>query len=167
MIASITALPGNLTGAHRTWRDPATGKKARVAYPRRAMGRLLGHGVRFGRAGDTMAAGEGIETIGSLRQILPSLPMIAGLSAAHLAAIEFPQCLRRLYVARDPDPAGDAAFSTLVERASSLAIEVVSLRATIGDFNDDLCRMGRDAMWKSVRVQLAEGDRVRFFVPGT
>ena len=31
--------------------------------PRRAMGHLLGHGVRFGVATDVMAAGEGIETM--------------------------------------------------------------------------------------------------------
>ena len=76
------------------------------------MGHLLGHGVRFGVANDVMAAGEGIETMLSLRSILPTLPMVAALSANHLAALLFPPTLRRLYVARDRDPAGDAAMAS-------------------------------------------------------
>src|SRR3546814_6096444 len=59
--------------------------KADVAYPRRAMGHLLGHGVRFGLAGEVMAFGEGIETMLSLREIASALPLVAGLSAGHLA----------------------------------------------------------------------------------
>ncbi len=81
------------------------------------MGHLLGHGVRFGVANDVMAAGEGIETMLSLRSVLPTMPMVAALSANHLAAILFPATLRRLYVARDHDPAGDTAMATLTERA--------------------------------------------------
>ena len=49
--------------------------------------------------------------------ILPSLPMVAALSANHLAALLFPPTLRRLYVARDRDPAGDAAMASLTDRA--------------------------------------------------
>ena len=39
------------------------------------------------------------------------LPMVAALSANHFAAILLPATLRRLYVARDDDPAGDAAMA--------------------------------------------------------
>ena len=53
----------------------------------------------------------GIETVLSVRSVLPALPAIAGLSATHLSAILFPLTLRRLYVARDRDPAGAAAFA--------------------------------------------------------
>jgi hypothetical protein len=48
----------------------------------------------------------------SLRSIMPGLPMIAALSANHLAAILFPAALRRLYIARDSDPAGEPAFTS-------------------------------------------------------
>ena len=65
-----------------------------------------GNAVRFGVARDVMAAGEGIETMLSLRCVMPTMPMVAALSAAHLAAILFPATLRRLYIARDDDPAG-------------------------------------------------------------
>jgi hypothetical protein len=101
MIAAVTDLSGAITGAHRTWLDPTGERKAPVETPRRAMGHLLGHAVRFDVAHDVLAAGEGIETMLSLRCVLPTMPMVAALSAAHLAAILFPATLRRLYVARD------------------------------------------------------------------
>jgi hypothetical protein len=49
----------------------------------------------------------------------------AGLSANHLAALLFPPTLRRLYVARDDDPAGDVAMATLTERAQTAGIEAL------------------------------------------
>jgi hypothetical protein len=85
LIAAVTDLAGGITGAHRTWLDPTGEGKAPVDTPRRAMGHLLGHGVRFGVAGDVMAAGEGIETMLSLRSVLPNLPMVARERMAHVA----------------------------------------------------------------------------------
>lgn len=98
MLAAITDLDGHQTGTHRTWlRLDGTGK-ADVETPRRAMGALLGHGVRFGSVDDVLVAGEGIETVLSVHSALPAMATLAGLSAAHLAAIQFPEGLRRLYV---------------------------------------------------------------------
>ena len=85
----------------------ATGPPRRHCPIRAArIGCLLGNGVRFGKAADIVAAGEGIETMLALKSVLPDLPMIAGLSANHLAALDLPSSLRRLYVARDNDAAG-------------------------------------------------------------
>src|ERR1700730_19120038 len=56
LIAAVTDLGGRITGAHRTWLDPSGEDKAPIDTPRRAMGHLLRNGVRFGVAGDTMAA---------------------------------------------------------------------------------------------------------------
>lgn len=166
MIAAVTDLDGRLTGVHRTWLDPVAIDKAPVAYPRRAMGLLLGNGVRFGTAGPVMVAGEGIETLLSLRQITPAMPAIAGLSGAHLAAIVFPPQLRRLYVARDDDPAGDAADKTLAERAAEAGIETVPLAPMLDDFNSDLRILGRDRLRAHLRAQLAAEDAVRFLLSG-
>jgi hypothetical protein len=58
----------------------------------RAMGHLLGNAVRFDTARDVMAVGEGIETMLSLRCVMPTMPLSA-LSAAHVAAILFPPTL--------------------------------------------------------------------------
>jgi len=57
------------------------------------MGHLLGHAVRFGPASDVMAAGEGIETMLSLRCLVPSMAMVAALSAR----ISEPSCSRQRY----------------------------------------------------------------------
>jgi hypothetical protein len=162
LIAAVTGLDGKITGAHRTWLDPSGRGKAPVETPRRAMGHLLGHGVRFGVANDVMAAGEGIETMLSLRSLMPTLPMVAALSANHLAAILFPGALRRLYIARDCDPAGDAALSTLNDRAAAAGIEALTLSPALGDFNEDLRRLGADELRAALRVQLAREDVVRF-----
>ncbi|MFC3101383.1 DUF7146 domain-containing protein [Altererythrobacter lauratis] len=162
MIAAVTDLDGAITGVHRTWIDPAASTKAPVATPRRAMGFLLGHGVRFGRADRVMTAGEGIETILSLRSIMPAMPMIAALSSSHLAAILFPPALRRLYVARDDDPSGDAALARLTERASPAGIEVVPLSPMLGDFNEDLRLIGAERLRSHLGTQLVPEDAGRF-----
>ena len=167
MIASVTDLSGHLTGAHRTWLDPggfseATLGKAPIDTPRRAMGDLLGHAVRFGVAGEVMAAGEGIETMLSLRCVLPAMPMVAALSAAHLSAILFPDTLRRLYIARDDDPAGDGAMATLIERAQEAGIEAIVISPRLGDFNEDLRLLGIDTLRAASRVQIAAPDVARF-----
>lgn len=162
IIAAVTDDAGEITGVHRTWLDPAGGK-APVANPRRAMGNLLGHGVRFGRAGPVMVFGEGLETLLSVREILPALPMIAGLSAAHLAAIAFPHGLRRLYVARDDDEAGRLAFETIADRASSADIEIHPLDPELGDFNADLTTLGHDRLGRAIKTQLCRTDRFEHF----
>ncbi|WP_085310016.1 DUF7146 domain-containing protein [Planktotalea arctica] len=167
LIASVTDLNGAITGAHRTWLDPngfskTNLGKAPIDTPRRAMGNLLGHAVRFGTARDVMAAGEGIETILSLRIILPNLPMAAALSAAHLASIRFPLSLQRLYIVRDNDPAGDGASARLTQRAEEVGIEAIPLSPQFGDFNDDLRLLGADALRNALRVQIAPEDVARF-----
>lgn len=126
------------------------------------MGQLLGNGVRFGVAGDVLAAGEGIETMLSLRSVTPSLPMVAALSASHLAALLFPPGLRRLYVARDNDPAGGAAMTALTKRAQAAGIRLLALSPRLGDFNDDLQHPGLDELRAALRVQLAPEDVTRF-----
>ncbi|WP_374252449.1 toprim domain-containing protein [Xanthobacter sp.] len=164
LIAAVTDLRGRIMGIHRTWLAPDGSDKAAIATPRRARGHLLEHAVRFGRADDVMAAGEGIETVLSLHGVMPSLPMVAALSAAHLAAIAFPSGLRRLYIVRDSDPAGDKARDSLIARANSAAIEAIVLSPALGDFNEDLRVFGVDVLRAELRCQLAPEDVSRFVV---
>jgi hypothetical protein len=169
LIAAVTDLGDRITGVHRTWLNPngfdsVTLGKAPIDTPRRAMGDLLGHAVRFGIVDDVAAAGEGIETMLSLRMVLPAMPMLAALSAAHLAAILFPSTLRRLYVARDDDPAGDAAHDTLRDRAHEAGIDVIPLSSGLGDFNDDLRLLSIDTIQAAVRIQLVPQDVGRFIL---
>ncbi|MGY4412444.1 plasmid stabilization system protein ParE [Bradyrhizobium sp. LB7.1] len=121
MIACVTDLDGRITGLHRTWLDPGGFDRVRLGKapidtPRRAMGDLLGNAVRFGVADDVLAAGEGIETMLSLRYVLPTMPMAAALfgqSPLSHATSTWPappvhraRCrCRRGYGARGSDPA--------------------------------------------------------------
>lgn len=162
LISAVTEIDGTVTGAHRTWLNPSPIDKAPVASPRRAMGQLLGNGVRFGVATDVLVAGEGVETVLSLRQVLTSLPAVAALSAAHLAALQLQPTLRRLYIAREADDAGRWAGDTLATRAIEAGIEPLMLHAHHGDFNDDLRQLGATALAAKLRVQLAPEDVERF-----
>jgi hypothetical protein len=165
LIAAVTDLRGSITGVHRTWLDPSGKGKAPIATPRRAMGHLLGNAVHFGTAQDILAAGEGIETMLSLRDALPDLAMAAGLSANHLAAMLLPATLRVLYVVRDADPAGDGAAATLTQRARREGIEARMLSPLRDDFNDDLRMIGLDQLRRHLREQLAPEDVTRFLEP--
>jgi hypothetical protein len=162
MIAAVTDLQGHITGAHRTWLDPSGRDKALVDTPRRAMGHLLGHAVRFGPASDVMAAGEGIETMLSLRCVMPAMPMVAALSAAHLGAILFPATLRRLYIVRDDDRAGDGAVAGLLDRARLAGIEAMALSPRCSDFNEDLRNFDINTLRAALHIQLAPEDVARF-----
>lgn len=172
MIACVTDLEGRITGAHRTWLDPVGFDRVRLGKapidtPRRAMGDLLGNAVRFGVVDDVLAAGEGIETMLSLRYVLPTMPMVAALSANHLSAMMLPSGLRRLYIARDADAAGDAVQATLTQRAEDAGIEAIALSPRLGDFNEDLHIFGLETLRAALRLQLVPEDVVRFLHSAT
>jgi hypothetical protein len=164
LIAGVTDESGRITGVHRTWLDP-WGGKAQVDCPRRAMGALLGNGVRFGVASDVLAATEGIETALALKTVMPDMPVIAALSAAHLAALILPPSLRCLYVAHDNDKAGHLALKRLRERFCGVAVELRALVPRAKDFNADLLTLGPDRLRDWLAEQLAPDDCHRFLIP--
>jgi Toprim domain len=162
LLGAVTDLGGAITGLQRTWLAGDGGGKAPVDDPRRAMGHLLGHAVRFGKPDGVMAAGEGIETVLSLLSLFPALPMAAGLSAAHLAAILFPASLRRLYVLRDNDAAGAFAEERLATRCRNAGIDCRALKPAAKDLNLDLRLEPAEAVKGRVIAQMVAEDRVRF-----
>ncbi len=189
LLAAITDGAGIITGVQRTYLDATALSaggllddllgKARVPSPRRALGDILGHGVRFGFGNsltrplsphpvfdaDVIAAGEGAETMLSLRMGLPGMLMIAALSAGNLAVLRFPANLRRLYIAQDDDAAGRHATAKLIARAEVGGIEVIVLTPTLDDFNSDLRRFGHHTVCDHLRPQMAADDVARFLAP--
>ena len=162
LLAAVTDDHGIITGLQRTYLDSRQPTKAPLADPRRSLGHLLGNGVRFGSVRDVLAAGEGIETMLALKSVLPDLPMVAALSANHLAALSFAPSLVRLYVARDNDPAGYRAVARLSERGNAVGIDVLPLVPLTEDFNADLLRFGPAALRDSLADQFAPVDAEQF-----
>jgi hypothetical protein len=168
LLAAVTDPDGAIVGVLRTWLARDGSGKAPLATPRRSMGRLLGHGVRLGDAqpapaqAGVLAAGEGLETMLSLRVVLPAMPVVAALSATHLAGFVPPSGLRRLYIARDNDRVGRRAAEMLGARAHAEGIEALLLTPHWDDFNTDLTSLGPEALAASLRVQLVSEDVARF-----
>ncbi|HEY7551905.1 MAG TPA: toprim domain-containing protein [Hyphomicrobiaceae bacterium] len=162
LLAAVTDLDGSIAGVLRTWLARDGSGKAPLATPRRSMGRLVGHGVRLGDASDILATGEGLETMLSLRVVLPAMPMVAALSATHLAAFIPPSGLRRLYIARDNDRVGRRAAEMLGARARAGGTEALVLTPHWDDFNTDLATLGSEALVASLRAQLTPEDVTRF-----
>ena len=162
LLGVVTDAAGTLTGLQRTYLARDGSGKAPFADPRRAMGCLLGNAVRFGKPAGIMAAGEGIETVLSLLSLFPALPMAAGLSAAHLAALLFPPGLRRLYVLRDNDAAGEFAEERLAERCREAGIDCRVLKPAAKDLNIDLRAEPVHAVKARMLAQMEPQDRSRF-----
>ncbi|SMH26475.1 DUF7146 domain-containing protein [Mesorhizobium australicum] len=162
LIAAVTDIEGRITGLQRTWLDPAGNGKAQLAAPRRSLGNLLGNaiwlGLESGAPVPVMAAGEGFETMASLRTVMPSLPVAAATSANHLAGLTFPPGCRRLYIAADADAAGRHGIERLSQRAGEAGILALALRPRLGDFNDDLRHLGPGHLAAWLGDQLAPDD---------
>lgn len=163
LIAGITDVDGALTGVQRTWLDPSGAGKAQVTTPRRALGQLRGKAVRFGCVDDVMAVGEGVETVLSLRSVLPKLPLAAALSATNLLAIQLHPSLRRLYIICDNDCAGRYAATSLAARAQHAGVHCLLLMPTVGDLNEEILRRNVSAFAAFVRPQVAPEDVARFW----
>ncbi|WP_064696202.1 DUF7146 domain-containing protein [Rhizobium aegyptiacum] len=166
LIAAVTDPAGAITGVHRSWLDPDGAGKAKVDDPRRALGGLLGNGVRFrfpvNAPVPVMAAGEGLETMLSLSHVMPSMPMVAALTANHLAAFRFPPGCRRIYIAADADAAGRHGIEGLSRRAQECGILPLVLSPELGDFNEDLRWLGADRLTASLRAQLTPEDAMAY-----
>lgn len=165
LIAAITDPAEQFAGLHRTWLSLDQPTKAPLEDPRRAMGNMIGNAVRFGIARDVLIAGEGLETVLTLRTLLPWIPAAAALTANHLALITLPINLKRLYVARDNDDAGDMAWRQLSAKAHAHGISPFSLIPRLDDWNTDLQRLGHEATTRLVTSQLHSLDMLHRFSP--
>ena len=164
LIAAVTDGAGALQGVHRTWLAPDGQGKAAVATPRRAMGHILGNAVRLSPCDEILALGEGIETMLSLFQAAPGLPVWAALSSGHLGAVLLPEGLQRLYIAVDRDPAGQRAAARLGARAAEVGVRVIVLEPRLGDFNDDLRMDGPEALRQLLAKQIGPEDQHRLHI---
>ena len=140
LVAAVTGDDGAVLGVQRTWLDSRRPAKAGLASPRKALGRIYGHAVRFGRPADgaSLLAGEGIETVLSLVTAVPEIDAAAALTAGSLGA--------RLVIARDNDIEGEQAAERLARRCARAGVAAAVLVPKGDDFNDDLLALGAPAL---------------------
>ena len=148
LVAAVTGDEGAVTGVQRTWLDPRSPAKAGVASPRKALGRIYGLAVRFGRPADgaLLLVGEGIETVLSLVTAVPDIDAAAALTAGSLGAFAPPPGVARLLIARDNDAEGERAAERLARRCARAGVAAFVLVPEGGDFNDDLVAFGPHAL---------------------
>ena len=151
LVAAVTQPDGRALGVQRTWLDPGTPAKASVASPRKALGKVHGLAVRFGRAGgqfpeSPLLVGEGIETVLSLVTAVPGIRAAAALSAGSLGAFTPPPGASRIVIARDNDDEGERAVARLALRCARAGVAATVIVPEGGDFNDDLVLLGHHAL---------------------
>jgi DNA primase len=95
----------------------------------------------------------------ALRSVLPNLPSVAALSAAHLGAVHLPDSLKRLYIACDNDRAGLDAGLALASQAISQGIAARLLVPDRKDFNDDLKSLGMASLLQRLTAHLWRDDQ--------
>lgn len=159
LLTAVRDVDGVFTGLQRTYLAPGGRGKAEVCDPVRAMGLIHGSGAWFGRSGHVLAAGEGLETVLSVQTLMPHIPCVAALAAAHLAALPLPAGLQRLYIALDNDRAGRRAAHLLRGRAVAAGICVRDLVPSAKDWNIVLLREGPTRARDLLAAQLMPIDR--------
>lgn len=156
LVAAVTEPDGRIHAIHRTYLDPSRPAKAAVAHPRKTLGRVHGHAVRFRNitpGNETLVVAEGIETLLSIAAAMPTAASAAALSAGNLSAFTPPPDAQRIVIARDNDAAGASAAEQLRQTCLERDLRAVILRPSGGDWNEDLAEFGADALAERVSLR--------------
>lgn len=158
LLAAITDNAGQVTGCSRIFLDAQTGGLSGIEAPKRVLGRLHGHAIRFGnwKGCTDLLAGEGLENTLSVGTALPRAALASCLTANHLAAFTYPSSIKRLWIARDNDAAGERAASRLADRAECDGIDPFVLTPERDDFNLDLTEGGITALRRRLAALITE-----------
>ncbi len=152
LLAKITDNRGQITGCARFYLDPPTVGLAAIKSPKRILGQLHGHAIRFwsSKARSDLIVGEGLENTLSVGTALPEFDLASCLTATHLGLFIPPPGIKRIWIAQDNDEAGRDASIRLRNQLESLGIECGDLVPSMGDFNDDMRAFGKDALRRSL-----------------
>lgn len=166
IIAAITDNAGDITGVQRLYLAPGGLDKAAIDEPKRSLGDVLGNAIRIGSSNHVLAVGEGLETMLSVRSLMPTMPVAACTSANHLALFVPPPGLKRLYIAHDHGKAGVAAADKLAATAATLGIDVRLLSPPGNDdWNSALRCFSVQHLIATLAAILEPQDARRFLVP--
>lgn len=156
LLAKITNNNGVTTGVARTFLNRKTKGLAEFPDPKRVLGQLYGNAIRFGKGayGDDLIAGEGLENVLSIGTVLPDHDLASCLTANHLGLFQPPPNIKRLWIARDNDEAGELAAERLRLTAENMDLWVGDLLPESDDFNEDLRAMGAEKFAAFIKAQL-------------
>ena len=148
LLAKITDNQGNITGCARTYLDPNTGRISDLSSPKRILGQLHGNAVRFWSASDPadLIVGEGLENTLSVGTALPEFNLASCLTATHLGLFIPPSGIKRIWIARDNDAAGERAAHILSAKLGTVGIECGCFVPKLNDFDEDLLAFGKDTL---------------------
>jgi len=157
LLAKITDNKGVITGVARSYLDPKTKGLARFPDPKRVLGQLYGNAIRFGKGKpkEDLIAGEGLENVLSVGTALPEFDLASCLTANHLGVFDPPEGVKRLWIARDNDEAGESAAKRLRIRAETKGILCGDLVPDRGDFNEDLLEDGQSKLSDRLLLQMS------------
>ena len=108
-------------GVNRTWLRADGGGKADLPEPRKRLANCMATGSASASRASFSPPAKASRPCWRCA-VLPHLPSVAALSAAHLGALRLPDGLKRLYIACDNDRAGLDAGLALASRAISQGI---------------------------------------------
>lgn len=121
LIAAIHDAGGRLAGVEVTYLDPS-GELARIPVVRKTIGaRPAGSAVRLDPAGRSLVVGEGVFSCLSASEALEA-PAWALLALGNLRAWTPPPGVRRVLIAADRGPPGEAAAAVLLRRLKDMGL---------------------------------------------
>ncbi len=165
LLAAITDNENRVTGCARTFLNIEKNIVSDMEAPKRVLGQLHGNAIRFpfpdlkkdmSKDPEDLIVGEGLENILSVGTAFPMFDLASCLTANHLGLFIPPPGLKRMWIARDNDEAGEAAASTLRQRVQGSGIEVFDLVPDGDDFNLDLQNDGLSVMRKRLAAIMLE-----------
>lgn len=135
MVCAVQQPGGEIGGIHCTFLTP-DGRKASVSNPKIRFGRVPGGACRLARADDLVVLVEGIEDGLSIIEAT-GLPAWALLGTSSFGSVKLPERIRKVILAPDNDPAGQAVIDKAGERLFREGREVSVARPPQGrDWND-------------------------------
>lgn len=161
LLAKITNNDGHITGVARTFLDPQTKALADIEDPKRVLGKLHGNAIRFGTGAlkEDLIVGEGLENILSVGTALPKSDIASCLTANHLGMFIPAKHIKRLWIARDNDKAGETAAQRLRDRLEPEGLWCGDLVPRLSDFNHDLLTHGVDALRDHLVLAMKEKEQ--------
>jgi putative DNA primase/helicase len=138
MIAAVQSPDRRVIAVQLTFLDPSGGGKAKVANPRKTLGKLGTGAIRLGLAGETLGLAEGTESALSAMQ-LSGVAVWATLGAQRLRSVSIPVNVQRLEIFGDRDATGLRELKKALSRHCLARIVRGQLPPDgVGDWNDFL-----------------------------